>query len=115
MRIHADYATDTDIRRAARFVALTGQGSVQVESLTKHGSRKRRRAYDVKLTGSNPRRNATNTGQAATWDEWGWFLAALYSVDHLIVAGPYTSAADFDAKTHGAFVLPLGELDAQVA
>jgi uncharacterized glyoxalase superfamily metalloenzyme YdcJ len=115
MRIHADHATATDIRRAARYVALTGRGSVHLDTLTEHRSRSRRRAFEVKLTGSNPRRNASNTGQAATWDEWGWFLAALYSVDAGIIAGPYQSRQGFDANTRGAFTVPLGELDAQVA
>ena len=38
---------------------------------------------------------------AATWHEWGYFLAALFHDDPAMTATYYTSAGDFEAKTLG--------------
>lgn len=40
---------------------------------------------------------------AASWDEWGIALAALYEIDLQMIAGPYRSADDFHAKTGGKY------------
>ena len=105
MRIHTDSLTEKDIYAAAD---RAGE-SVRVE-MTQHGSRKRDRAFNVTLSGTSSRkRNTGNYGtagedsywgpdrsHAATWDEWGMFLAELFRRDaDAIVPGAYESAEHF--------------------
>lgn len=111
MRIHTDTITHLDIYDAAR-----AAGSAVDFTAEEHASRTHARAYEVKLTGSSPRR--PNTGRrgadwgtdehAATWDEWGLFLAHLYDVDPDARAGGakipvYRNASDFYVKTGDRF------------
>ena len=82
MRIHTDLITERDIH-----VATNAAGMRNVfADVTQRGSRSRERSFDVKLTGNSTRK--TNPGwangereQAATWDEWGMFIHALYEID----------------------------------
>jgi hypothetical protein len=105
MRIHTCGAiTEDDIRHAAARAAVT------FETLTQHGSRKQHTAYNVKLLGSSPyrpnsgHRGADGDAHAATWDEWGIFLAWLYSLDPFM-ATPYDQSADhFHWRTDRRFV-----------
>lgn len=105
MRIHTDTITAFDIHAAARAAGMTGVDA----TFTSHGSRKRDHAFNVNLTGTSSRR--PNTGKygavsdehAATWDEWGMFLAALYAVDPDMDATYYADAADFHRQTHDRF------------
>lgn len=100
MRIHTNSLTVTDLAEAGK---RAGAG-VQV-LFTWHGSRKRAQAWDVSLTGTSSRRtNAGNRGAgddyAATWDEWGMFLAELFRRDpEATIPGVYDTAGDFDYKT----------------
>jgi hypothetical protein len=111
MRIHTDILTSTDVQAAANFAARAGHGKVYVESLAAHGSRKRRQAWEVKLTGdgtvSRRRPNGGTYGAAdayaATWDSWGWFIAFLFAYDPAAVAGPYDGVDDFHGKTGHKF------------
>jgi hypothetical protein len=41
--------------------------------------------------------------RAASYDEWGWFLAALFRADPNAKAGPYKNEPDFHRKTEGAY------------
>src|SRR5690606_21142873 len=59
---------------------------------TGHGSRSHARAFEVRLEGNGGHRNSGAYGaqtdeQAATWDEWGIFLARLYAIDPEMVCG----------------------------
>lgn len=107
MRIHANTLAPRDIYAATCAAGMTG---VDV-TLTDHGSRSRARAYDVKLTGTSGRRpnggsrGAANTDDyAATWDEWGMFLAALFAADDsLTIPSAYVDADDFHFKTGGRY------------
>lgn len=72
MRIHANNLTVADIHNAAEHLGIR---------VSEHGSRKRNRAFEVALYGSSFRRTQDGSGQAATWDEWGDFLAALFDAD----------------------------------
>lgn len=98
-----------NIYDAARAAGMTGvDATIKVK-----GSRSHARAFDVKLTGTSGRRpnsgryGATDFGSddhAATWDEWGMFLAALYAIDETImVPRIYADAADFHFKTGNRF------------
>ena len=99
MRIHTSL-TEQDIRAAGR---LAG---VEFERLTVHGSRKRPRAFDVILTGGSIHANHwTRSGEyrAATWDQWGVFLGALYRQDSAMDCGAYVNAEHFAWSTHGRY------------
>jgi hypothetical protein len=81
MRIHtsAAYGAIYAAAREARVIVRA----------TEHGSRTHARAFEVQLSdgAGNAWRNsgqygaATWDGNAATWDEWGIFLAHLYGAD----------------------------------
>lgn len=112
MRIHTSDAITAQILYAATSAA--GMTGVDVDA-SRHGSRTHAQAWEVSLTGTSSRRPNPGTGgnypsdlHAATWDEWGMFLAALYAVDPQMRAGgakhpTYTSAEDFHAVTRDRY------------
>lgn len=109
MRIHTTL-------NGSDFTAAARKAGVSFERCSLHGSRTHTRAYDVILSGSSPRRR--NTGQsasrtddyAATWDEWGIFLAELFRRDPATKCTYYRDAADFHWQTDGRFkTLTLNE------
>lgn len=90
MRIHTNTLSYEDIRaafndekRARRIYHGT------VIEIMGHGSRSHARAFEIKLSGSgDPGQKLGNSGQygasddyAATFDEWGWLLSALFAKD----------------------------------
>jgi hypothetical protein len=106
MRIHTE-ATFQDI------LAAIGKAHAYGVRLSEHGSRTHARAFDIKLEGSSKRRpnGGTSRGQAsdlgtdyaATWDEWGVFLAAIYAVDPTARSWAYRDAEDFHWQTFRRF------------
>lgn len=86
---------------------------VGFDQFSAHSSRSHPRAYDVHLgteVKTPGRRRPQNSGNpdlrhwAATYDEWGWFLSALFDVDpEAKVTGVYKNADDFHVKTRYAF------------
>lgn len=104
MRIHTD-ATLTTIVNAARIAR------VDLVVSTEHGSRSRARAFEVKLEGVSRRRpnggsSGAGSGFAATWDQWGVFLAHLFEVDPTAKCWAYDGAEDFANKTADRFGAP---------
>lgn len=97
MRIHSDYVTVSDIYALLRD-GLTG---VSVE-VSRHGSRKRAAALEVRLEGTSTRRNMSNTGQAATWDEWGVFMARVFNLDANAILG-HEDRGNFVERTQERF------------
>ena len=99
MRIHTDKLTTQDVCREAFKVG------VAVEYLGSHGSRKRDHAYEVALSGSSPYAGAsTAVGypyKAATWDEWGLFIAALFKLEPTAIIGHYNGVENFEQITRG--------------
>ena len=99
MRIHGNMITEATIRDAAR------ERGVMVTGLSRHGLRKRARSLGVTLEGSSPRcpnggASGAGTGYAATWDEWGIFLAALFRADDsLTIPRAYEDAEHFGWST----------------
>ncbi|WIC89711.1 hypothetical protein SEA_BRAXOADDIE_89 [Rhodococcus phage Braxoaddie] len=75
MRIHSDTLTRSDLASAAR---VAGVAFTRCEA---RGSRSRAGAFDVILTGASTRRQNGGTDYAATWDQWGEFLAAVFRAD----------------------------------
>jgi hypothetical protein len=64
----------------------------------------KKRAY------SNSGHNGANSGPyfnvwAATYDEWGWFLAELFRRDPLAKCSRYGNRDDFNAKTDDNYIL----------
>jgi hypothetical protein len=111
MRIHTDKIVIGDVYRA-----VAEMRGVSVDA-SQHGSHSRARSFDVSLTGTSTRRpNSGSRGAAwdseefaATWDEWGIFLAYLFRVDpHAWVGGTrkrpiYDGREDFHSATGGRF------------
>ena len=103
MRIHANTLTSSKIYEAARIARVT------VEHLTEHGSRKRAHAFEVKLSGESRRRPNNNGAHgdvfAATWDQWGVFLACLFDADDsIIIPTAYEDRDQFQYRTDARFV-----------
>lgn len=102
MRLHTDTLTYQDIYDACR------KARVSAPVLSRHGSRKRDHAFEVILSGSNPRNANGNDFKAATWDEWGVFLAHLFYRDPQMFAGTknwnYDGAEHFNRRTDDRFV-----------
>lgn len=109
MRIHSDTLTREDIRAAARVAR------VDFDRFDDKGSRKRSHAFDVTLTGESRRRpNGGSSGAgsdyAATWDQWGVFLAVLFETDPDMVTPYYKDAEDFADRTGDRFGAPEVEM-----
>jgi len=90
MRIHADILTTLDVFKAADLAGAT------IERFDDHGSRKRHHAFEVTLSGASSRNanGGRNDFKAATWDQWGVFLAHLFDID------PKTLTRDYSGRTH---------------
>jgi hypothetical protein len=106
MRIHTSVLREDSLNR------LDLPEDVRLTVLSEHGSRFLARAYEVALRGVGSRHTRRpNTGitgaksdeYAATYDDWGYFLASLYLRDSSAVAGPYKNATDFHRQTKDAY------------
>lgn len=101
MRIHTS-ATEADVRAAAMVARAT------IAGFSQHGSRSREYAFEVRLTGESSRwpngGRDTDGGKAATWDQWGVFLAALYRTDPQLVCWAYNGAYEFHMRTAERFL-----------
>lgn len=97
-------------------VAKASGAPIDLEVLQEYGSRTHERAFEVGLSGSGGRPNSGKYGaggdyQAATWDEWGAFLGALYDADINARCGGsvrrpvYRDAEHFHFKTGSRFRL----------
>lgn len=101
MRIHSDTLTRNDLADAATRAGVT------FYRFETRGSRSRARAHDVILEGTG--RTGTRYGQntdmiAATWDEWGIFLAELFRRDPgMTIPRVYEDAEQFRWATGGRF------------
>jgi len=119
MRIHANALTINDIRDALLAEQEKGRIArhVTFKTLDEHGSRSHDRSFEIQLEAAvrDNGRRAGNSGSygamrpeydgfAATFDEWGWLLAALYKVEATVVVGTgkyaiYKGREDFHEKT----------------
>lgn len=101
MKIHSDTLTINDLHRA------TSPGSFWICDYQRESSRSRAEGWKVYLTGSSPyaqNSHGKRSGNAATYDEWGVFLARLYALDTRMIAGPYKGVEDFNRQTEGKYV-----------
>lgn len=107
MRLHTSL-TETEL-----YCAMIDVGTDVYLDYTRHGSRSHERAFEVSLTGFGARHTrAKNTGtvgafgygeRAATWSDWGRFIAGVFERDPSAKCAYYADAADYHAKTHGLF------------
>lgn len=112
MRIHT-YLCQGVIEAAAL------DAGVSFERLTLHGSKSRAHAFDVLLSGNgvtggqwgNSGTNGAGPYKAATWDEWGIFIAAVFAADPTASMTYYDDAADFHYQTDDRFrdLTPAGQ------
>lgn len=103
MRIHSDTLTLHDLSMATSAAGMRG---VYLLGNTPrvHESRSRARAYEVRLGGNSPYRTQGDRDvNAATWDEWGIFLADLFRRDMKMVSPYYLSLDHFVWTTAGRF------------
>lgn len=105
MRIHTDVLTFQDLIAAAEIAR------VDLVDSDEHGSRSRIRAFNVKLEGESRRRpnggsSGAGSGYAATWDQWGVFLAVLFERDPEMLTPYYTDAENFADRTADRFGAP---------
>ena len=70
---------------------------------TSRAAGRRERAFDVILTGHSGRRQNFGSDEAASWDEWGQFLATLFGLDEHMWTEYYESAEHFHWATGGRF------------
>jgi hypothetical protein len=52
---------------------------------------------------------------AASWTEWGWWLARLFDIDEDARCNDYRGRTDFHAATNGRFLEPRNARELQVA
>lgn len=101
MRLHTDTLTMSDL-----YAALPSGVSAHI---TPKGSRKRARAFEVTLYVHEKdalHRHFGNSGGygasdevAATWDEWGIWMARLYDIDRDALVGRYRDFSHFQEVT----------------
>jgi hypothetical protein len=110
MRIHSDTLSTRDLFHALDEVATHTGSAVDLLKAEKYSSRKRARALEVQLSSdgrlTHCRTMSDRNAYAATWDQWGWFIAHLYSVDRDAIVGPYADFQDFHRQTSYKFTAP---------
>jgi hypothetical protein len=101
MRIHTHTADRGTIRDAMAYASNRSGRRVYAIRADEYGSRTHTTAFDVSLSGSARHRSQADRDEfAATWDEWGWFLAFLFAHDPDIkCSGVYRDADDFRNRT----------------
>jgi hypothetical protein len=124
MRIHTNTHTWRSIHEALDRAKAAGKVAdhVEFEVCVEYRSRSKARGIEVKLGTFHKEpgdgRRWTNTGNrgansehngealyAATYDEWGWFLAEVFDTDPEATCWAYVGAAGFNASTKYAYVL----------
>jgi len=118
MKLHSDTLDVDGINDALRRAKDAGHvdGQVVFSQLTAAGSRSRRNGFEIRLewlgekqkgdgrrytNGGN--RGADTASYGAFWEEWGWFIHELYSVDPELIFGHYKDRDTFDTMTRYAF------------
>ena len=114
MKLHTNTLTRSDIREALAESKAAGliDPAVGFEMLEDKGSRSHSHAFEVqlgwygeKIKGDGRRyknsgKNGSDTVYAATYDEWGEFIADLMDRDHDAVFGTYKGYQGFHEATN---------------
>lgn len=119
MKLHSDILTMADVRDALERAKKRGHVDrlTVFDVLEPKGSRTRKNGFEVhlewigdKVKGDGRRwTNSGNTGSggtyAATYDEWGWFIAELFDKDENAVFGHYKGLDSFNNQTRSKYEL----------
>jgi hypothetical protein len=98
VRIHTNTLGQLDIQNAAY------KAGAYITELSRHGSRTHDHAYEVKLSGESSWRQMGNRDEyAASWDQWGIFLAELYDRDDSMTMRPWGDVDRFHNLTFSRF------------
>ena len=122
------------VDKSVQFVDTNAPGTQTYRNMAVHGSHTHARSFEVQLGAyeytpipepvnrygrtQKTRRRSQNGSWAATWREWGWFMAEVYADDPLARWGQrpkydgkddrrwgYFDLTDFDQKTDYEFCL----------
>lgn len=125
MKLHSNILTESDVRDALERAKKRGHVDrlTVFDVLDAKGSRTRKNAFEVHLEWIGDKvkgdgRRWTNSGKrgadsydngrgtyAATYDEWGWFIAELFDKDENAVFGHYKGMDSFNSQTKHAYEL----------
>lgn len=119
MRLHTNTHTWRSIHEALAKAIRSGMVADHVELwiCDEYGSRSKSRAFEIRLGTSvkikGDKRTFLNSGThgadtsmyAATYDEWGWFIAELFAVEPDATFGTYIGGDGFNAATKNAYLL----------
>jgi hypothetical protein len=124
MKLHTNVLTEQDIRDALESEKASGRIApyVRFKVMDPKGSRSHMRAFEVQLEsvdciardgrrrGNDGAYGAMQEMWAATYDEWGFFLAALFRVDPDLICGTvknpvYDGVDDYNEKTAETYTL----------
>lgn len=120
MKLHSNTLDTFDISRALQAGKNAGliADDIYFTQFNPAGSRKRARGFEIQLgthdkssgpTNSRYYKNSGNSGAdsvwAATYDEWGWFIAYLFASDPEAIFGPYLGLDSFNQQTKNKFLL----------
>lgn len=119
MRLHTNILGYSDVYNQLTRSKHAGQvdSFVSFEILEQRGSRTHSHAFEVQLSWDGDKikgdgRRFKNTGKsgadsvyAASYDEWGWFIARLFEMDPTAKFGHYSGADNFHGHTKFAYVL----------
>lgn len=118
MKLHSDVHNYSSISRALLDAQNRGQVAADVHMVifVPVRSRSHRYGFEIQLgtynktSGPANSRHYKNSGTygasniyAATYDEWGWFLAEVFAQDPDAIFGPYKGRDDFNTRTHDAY------------
>ncbi|HBH59913.1 MAG TPA: hypothetical protein DDY41_17665 [Arthrobacter bacterium] len=122
MRLHTNTLTWRAVHEALDRAILAGRIPAHVSLITcaEYRSRVRKAGIEIQLGTYDKEpgdgRRWSNTGThganseangegvyAATWNEWGWFLAEVFAADPEAKCNWYDGAAAFHARTKNAF------------
>lgn len=106
MRIYSNKLTWHDLYCAMQDVNDAGFTGVWIQECTQGAARKYEQRFDVALRGMydkdkgrtrrpNTRMAYDDDEYAATWMEWGWFIAVLFRFDPEARVGIYNGRSDF--------------------
>lgn len=97
MKIHTNTLDMPDLVEASHIAR------VDFSRIDRKGSQTHERAFDVILTGESNKMQNGGREKAATWDQWGVFLAVLFDKDPSMTTTYYADADAFARKTADRF------------
>lgn len=124
MKVWSDTLTPADLEGAVERVNAEFPGAnVYLSADTSlHEGPRTRRIDGVHLRSATGRHYPNSGGygalhvgeMAASWTEWGWFIARVFEIDPGARVGDYKGVEDFHRQTHDRFVEPRSPRERQV-